>query len=85
MKLDDIRDDNGKLPAFAWPGGYPILYLDGFNSVLCPDCANGAPDVDDDRFGVKAYGIHWEGEPETCCNCNTEIDSAYGVPEGDIL
>ena len=28
------------LPAFAWPGGYPIYYLDAEGSVLCPDCAN---------------------------------------------
>jgi hypothetical protein len=31
--------DNGKLDAYAWPGGYPIYYLDRRGDVLCPKCA----------------------------------------------
>jgi hypothetical protein len=34
------RDENGNLPAFAWPGGYPIFYLCADNGILCPQCAN---------------------------------------------
>jgi hypothetical protein len=34
------RDDNGNLPAYAWPGGYPLYYLCADNGVLCPQCAN---------------------------------------------
>ena len=41
MKIDDkTRLEDGKLPSYAWPGGYPIYYLDGSNCILCPDCAN---------------------------------------------
>lgn len=39
MKLP--RNDDGTLPAFAWPGGYPIYYLFADGEVCCPDCANG--------------------------------------------
>src|SRR2546428_6652372 len=34
------RDENGNLPAFAWPGGYPIFYLCADGGILCPQCAN---------------------------------------------
>jgi len=29
----------GKLVSYAWPGGYPVFYLDHYDSVLCPECA----------------------------------------------
>ena len=28
------------LPAYAWPGGYPMVYTDEYNGTLCPDCAS---------------------------------------------
>ena len=34
------RLSNGQLQAYAWPGGYPIFYLDSWNTLLCPACAN---------------------------------------------
>jgi hypothetical protein len=41
MKItDDMRMENGNLPAYAWPGGYPIYYVAADNGVLCPVCAN---------------------------------------------
>lgn len=52
--LDAIRDSNGDLPAYAWPGGYPVTYIiaDGGEGYpvtyitadggdLCAACANG--------------------------------------------
>ena len=75
--LDDIRDDNGKLPSCAWPGGYPILYQDKHGSDLCPDCANR--DVDDSQACVGWF-IHYEGAPVTCDDCGEMIESAYGDP-----
>ena len=36
------RLDNGDLQSYAWPGGYPLYYLDGCNCVLCPACANAS-------------------------------------------
>jgi len=81
--LDNIRDEKGKLPEFAWPGGYPILYLDKENSVLCAKCANTLDTVEEDWSDDKptAYFIYWEGPAEICEECNCDIESAYGNPD----
>ena len=84
-RLDDIRNADGSLPAFAWPGGYPILYLAKDNGVLCPKCANEfkAGRDNDEQLEPVAYFVHYEGQPEQCENCNALIDSAYGDPESE--
>ncbi len=81
-------DNNGKLPAYAWPGGYPIFYMTADDAVICPACANGGngsecqnPECSGDpTWKLVAHDIHWEGEPLTCGHCNAQIDSAYGNP-----
>lgn len=35
-----IKDNDGTYPSYAWPGGYPIYYVDNDNNVLCPTCAS---------------------------------------------
>lgn len=74
------RMENGQLPAYAWPGGYPIIYFAADNGVLCPKCANSfnADRDNADQLEPICYAIHWEGQPEHCENCNAEIESAYG-------
>ena len=81
--IDTIRDENGTLPAYAFPGGYPIFYTDSDNSILCPDCANSSDSDPDeiDSFKPTDAGIHWEGSPLCCEQCNKEIESAYGELE----
>ena len=73
------RDDDGQLSAFAWPGGYPIFYLDSQGSTLCPKCARKM-DADHDfaHWRAVAADIHWEGEPLACGECGASIESAYG-------
>lgn len=85
MNLDEIRDSDGKLPAYAWPGGYPLLYLAKDNGVLCPKCANAyTPDRDnEDQLKPVAYYIHYEGPGEQCEHCNALVESAYGDPDAD--
>lgn len=68
------RDERGMLPAFAWPGGYPIVYVDNGDGELCADCASNN---DCEPQAVGAF-IHYDGPPVYCCDCNTEIPSAYG-------
>jgi hypothetical protein len=89
-QINALRDELGHLPAYAWPGGYPIYYLAADNGTMCPKCANSTdcnrPDLDpecpdDDQWRIVAYGIHWEGAPIICANCNSEIESAYGDPD----
>lgn len=78
------RDSDGKLPSWAWPGGYPILYVDGDNETLCADCATVVLDQEDPfpaSHRPTTWFIHYEGPPEYCARCNKEIESAYGDPE----
>ncbi len=72
------RDSNGKLPAYAWPGGYPIIYLTRDGLTICPACANR--DVDSQEE-VIAADVYYEGPTLTCEDCETaQIESAYGDP-----
>ena len=70
----------GALDAYAWPGGYPVIYLDSCGEVLCAACAEVDRD-DPDTKPLQGCGVHWEGAPEYCAECNVEIPSAYGEPE----
>jgi hypothetical protein len=87
MTLTDIRDSDGKLPAYAWPGGYPVVYMEKDNGILCPKCANeyNADRDNEDQLQPVAYFIHYEGPAEQCERCNAEIESAYGEVEGEEL
>lgn len=82
------RDEDGTLPAYAWPGGYPVLYLCADNGILCPACANGqngseaSESIDAPAdWRLVAHSIHWEGPAEICEHCGAEIESAYGDPD----
>ena len=79
--LDGIRDEQGKLPAFAWPGGYPVIYITRDGDVICPDCAND-DSVNQDQAPI-AFDVFYEGSPQACADCGTPIESAYGDPETD--
>lgn len=76
---------------YAWPGGYPLVVCLTDGDVLCCDCARdnfwrvARATRDGDRSGWAAagVGIHWEGPPEVCGHCYSEIPSAYGDPEKD--
>src|SRR5437016_2178786 len=82
------RDENGNLPAFAWPGGYPIFYLCADGGILCPQCANKESAVkeadehsdyhDFDQWRIVASDINWEVASLTCDSCSQRIESAYG-------
>lgn len=82
------RNDDGTFPAYAWPGGYPILYILADGETLCPKCANGENGSEASTepetangWRIIGQGIHWEGAPETCAHCGGEIESAYGPTE----
>lgn len=89
--LDIFKDASGQLPAYAWPGGYPLFYLMADGEVICSDCANGgngslATDVatdcsDDDQWTIVAVEINWEDTSMFCAHCAAQIESAYGNDE----
>src|SRR5437899_2447381 len=60
MTLTAIRQSDGTLPAYAWPGGYPIVYMAKDNGILCPKCANGWPERDNaEQLQPVAYFVHY--------------------------
>ena len=79
-RLIKLRQSDGKLPAYAWPGGYPLLYLDYENSALCSSCATESMKDIVPQFRPVAYDIYYEGPTLFCDQCNEEIESAYEDP-----
>ena len=73
--LDLAASNDGRLPSYAWPGGYPLFYLDADNNVLCPSCAD---DNDDFDPLLVAYDVNWEDDCMFCDHCSNQIESAYG-------
>lgn len=88
MKITDLLLTRGDgtlyFESFAWPGGYPIIYFDKHNSVLCLGCATKEYEKflwDDIAFPPVDADVFYEGESEFCAECNCEIESSYGVPD----
>lgn len=71
-----LIENSGKLPPYAWPGGYPICYLDSEGSILCPHCATiEALDCDAiPQFAPVSFVVLESGEVECCENCNAKIE-----------
>ncbi len=84
--LNSIRQDwDGQLPSFAWPGGYPLYYLDSRNKSMCVKCARSAdmnPEMEVVDLPVVC-GINWENAflfcdaPFAADDCTDRIESAY--------
>jgi len=69
------NENNGELPHVAWPGLYPMFYIDDQGNTLCPKCAN----KHDEYSGtIIEYTINWEDENLYCDDCSEKIESAYG-------
>lgn len=69
------EEPGGTLPAYAWPGGYPMYYIDAEGNVLCPSCANLNDDYPAD---IVAADVNWEDDTMHCEQCSARIESAYG-------
>lgn len=73
------------LPAFAWPGGYPMFYVCSDGGALCPTCANqeiALIDVaikDGLRDGWRAIDadVNYEDAGLCCDHCGKPIPAAY--------
>jgi len=61
-------------PAFAWTGGYTIIYVDKDGDVLCSKCA--VQTMADG--GEISHDTHDEGDPEECAQCGHVMKSSYG-------
>lgn len=67
--------EDGQLARWVWPGGYPLVYLDSQNNVLCPPCAS---DNDEYDAMIVAAEINWEDTALHCDHCSNQIEAAYG-------
>ena len=81
-------DVGAELPAYAWPGGYPLVYILKDGATLCPECVNGANGSDarvqdDAQWNVVAVDVYWEGPVMACDHCGASLESAYGDPDAD--
>lgn len=86
LKLEVNRDP---LPAFAWPGGYPMFYVFADGGAVCPACVNrNVSEIDEDvrrggrrnshgGWAVDAWEVNWEEPDMHCDHCGKRIPSAY--------
>jgi len=73
---------DGRLESYAWPGGYPIYYLDGESSVLCPGCAQHSLEDSIPHFQPQAFGVLYEAESLLCDQCSKEINDRFDAGKG---
>ena len=70
-----------RLPMFAWPGGYPIFYVDSGGNVVCPDCSSELDDWAEHL--IVGTDINYEDSGLYCDVCGKAIESAYLESEDD--
>jgi hypothetical protein len=68
------READGSLPAYAWPGGYPLYHLSSHGYVYCAGCAS--QEHADPR--ITHAEINDEDVDLYCDGCGALIASAYG-------
>jgi hypothetical protein len=69
--------EGDSVPAYAWPGGYPIFYVTFDTAILCPKCASKT----DNLVTVQTADINYEDASLYCDDCNERIESAYAEDE----
>lgn len=82
-EMKGIYEAPRDLPAFAWPGGYTLIYVTEAGDILCAKCATEAVDEAQDDMPI-GYQTHDEGESEHCANCNCEMESSYGPVDEEV-
>lgn len=86
-------DSDLALSKWAWPGGYPIYYIDGACDSLCPECAEKLrrhvnTQLKEDGFLLKeeviiGQDVNWEDASLYCEDCGRRIESAYAEDEAE--
>ena len=74
-------DSDLELPAYAWPGGYPMYYLTAQGTVLCAKHANVEGEFNDET--LTEADVNWE-DTDLWCEHSHKIESAYGDDDGSL-
>ncbi len=74
------RNEQDKLDSHAWPGGYPLFYMDLNQDILCPECANK-----EEPANIIAFDANWEDSSLYCEGCSRRIPSAYADEDLDHI
>jgi len=78
MRASELAETLDEGP-FTLAGGYPKYWVHNDNTALCCCCARK------ERKGLWTCGVHWEGEPLECGECEVVIESAYGPLDGEEI
>lgn len=68
-----LKIGEGTLPAFAWPGGYDVVYYCPDGEELCAKCAQEALTEDLDWAPVDWDTGDWIEDPVSCSHCSTPL------------
>lgn len=60
------RNEDGSLPAFAWPGGYPLYYVCQDGETLCQG-----------QWLIVGQEVNYEDDSLFCDHCNAKVEAAY--------
>ena len=77
-----VAEDKKSLDAYAWPGGYTIVYYRDDGDALCAKCATEKlSDVDAWKGDLPTMcDVYYEGPVQECIECDCALESAYGDP-----
>lgn len=71
------RYEFAQLATYAWPGGYPLYYMDSGFSVLCALCARLTDEDPEVEEYITTADVNWEDPDLDCDLCYARIESAY--------
>jgi hypothetical protein len=71
-----ILNDTQELSGFAFPGCYALYYMNGYDVVLCSECATVALWSEDDKDYPIIGDINYE-DNDLYCECGKQIEPSY--------
>ena len=64
---------SGQYDLVAWPGAYPLFYLEQDNSIVCPGCANKGKQCS----VIVTVQVNYVDTDMYCDYCGNRIEAAY--------
>lgn len=73
---------------YTFPGGYSLVGLVDDGEVICGPCLKESEvhvGGESDGLRIEAITVIWEGPPNYCSICNSEMPTEYGLDYEDDL